>query len=393
MMLPSAGEILFQRHLAFAHRQRLLSQATGPSLNADPDWPTFWEHVNRTLHACGYARSTRDQFRRVLRTVRQAGIRRPTELTQPKAQRFVHDLAESGASWSWISLHITALRTVFDRLCGTSIADGMVTPKRGVRLPEILSESEAERLVRAGETIRDQLLLGLMVGCGLTGTEAIALRWRDVLDEGQRLHIARSTRYMERVLSVPDAFRDLLQAGTQTCDSDQHVFRGRSGDAHLSIRMVQIIVRRARERAGIEKPICVTTLRHSYAVHRLESGISLPQVQAELGHASIRTTERYLRCIAPKVHSHPFSKVRQRMRAYEPTLGAALPNQQSSPPTRVCPPHPSRAPLSTLKTIDIRHLRVLLESAEPLSPATAFFRLLKNRLFGGILKRIDTHGP
>jgi len=42
-----------------------------------------------------------------------------------------------------IQPNIAVLRTVFDRLCGRSVTAGMVTPKRGFRLPEIINENEA----------------------------------------------------------------------------------------------------------------------------------------------------------------------------------------------------------------------------------------------------------
>jgi site-specific recombinase XerD len=35
-------------------------------------------------------------------------------------------------------------------------------------------------------------------------------------------------------------------------------------------------------------------LRHAYATHQLESGMPLNQLQQQLGHADIRTTQTYL---------------------------------------------------------------------------------------------------
>ena len=82
------------------------------------------------------------------------------------------------------------------------------------------------------------------------------------------------------------AFRELLHTGKQTCEPDAYIFPGRAVGAHLAARTVESIVRRATERAGLLRPISVTTLRHSYLVRRLENGIDLRQLQHELGHAS-----------------------------------------------------------------------------------------------------------
>jgi len=344
-------------------------------------------------------------------------MHRPSAISRPGIRRFVFDLAESGASWSWIALHITVFRTVFDRLCGKSVTRGMVTPKRGLRLPDILNASEAERLVQAGETIRDQLLLGIMYGCGLTGSEAVNLRWRDVLDNGSRLHVEQSTRYRERILSVPEPLQQLLHAGAGTCDPDQYIFRGRSAGRHLSTRMVELVVGRARERADIARPVCVMTLRHSYAVNRLENGVSLPRVQQELGHASIRTTERYTRCLAPTLESHPFATVKRLMQRYEAgnseqnDARTGLPEISASSPRRPGSQHvgqesvahssrlraktfnESPTPLASMQSIDIETLHLPFAADSERSTPERFLRLLTTRLVSGILRRRRSRSP
>jgi integrase/recombinase XerD len=51
-----------------------------------------------------------------------------------------------------------------------------VTPKRSFHLPEVLSGEEARALLAAAPTTRDQLLLGLLYGCGLKVGELCRLR-------------------------------------------------------------------------------------------------------------------------------------------------------------------------------------------------------------------------
>jgi site-specific recombinase XerD len=62
---------------------------------------------------------------------------------------------------------------------------------------------------------------------------------------------------------------------------------------HVDASGVQKLVRRAAQRAGINKPVSPHTLRHSFATHLLESGSDIRTVQELLGHSDVSTTMIY----------------------------------------------------------------------------------------------------
>ena len=64
-------------------------------------------------------------------------------------------------------MHVSVLRTSFDKLGGLRTTAALRTPKRPEPLRDILSADEVARLIEAAPTLRDRLLIGLLYGCGL----------------------------------------------------------------------------------------------------------------------------------------------------------------------------------------------------------------------------------
>jgi site-specific recombinase XerD len=54
------------------------------------------------------------------------------------------------------------------------------------------------------------------------------------------------------------------------------------------------VLTKAIERSGLKKYVNIHLLRHCFASHALEDGISIKTLQSVLGHSSIKTTLIYL---------------------------------------------------------------------------------------------------
>ena len=62
----------------------------------------------------------------------------------------------------------------------------------------------------------------------------------------------------------------------------------------MSSSAVQMAMRIIRANSSVQKPFTVHTLRHSFATHVLEDGVSIRQVGRYLGHSELKSTLVYL---------------------------------------------------------------------------------------------------
>ena len=174
---------------------------------------------------------------------------------------------------------------------------------KGLSLPKALPRDEVQRLLVGEEptplTLRDDALLATVYGCGLRISEATALRFADLsLAEGLLRVLGK--RGKTRAVPVPPVALDALQAYLErgrpnlSAGASDRIFVADRGGELSRQRAAALLDRRAME-VGLARDVSPHALRHSYAVHLLESGGDLRAVQELLGHESVATTQIYTR--------------------------------------------------------------------------------------------------
>ena len=178
-------------------------------------------------------------------------------------------------------------------------------------LPLVLAREQVATLLQAVELPRYRTVLGLIYHTGLRVGEAVRIELRDLRDthtDHPRLHVRCGKGGNDRFVPLSPAMLRELRDWWKTHRHPTFLFPGpttgwreraqpagvaQRAVTHLSVSAVQNTFRLARATVGLSAEATVHTLRHCYATHLLEEGVSLRLISQYLGHASLETTLIY----------------------------------------------------------------------------------------------------
>ena len=177
------------------------------------------------------------------------------------------------------------------------------SPKTGLRLPEVLSVKEIDRIIEAidlskAEGQRNKAIIETLYGSGLRVSELINIELSKIYfaegymlveGKGSKQRLVPLSPQSIRQIELWKVDRNLLRVKK---GSEDVLFLNRRG-GKLTRAMIFTIVKELAAMAGIRKNVSPHTFRHSFATHLLENGANLRAIQQLLGHESITTTELY----------------------------------------------------------------------------------------------------
>ena len=177
----------------------------------------------------------------------------------------------------------------------------IVKPPKVYTIHDILSTNEIERILAETNKLRYRVFFLTAYSMGLRLGEAISLQLGDIDAEHKQVHIRRGKGHKDRLIPMPDFTYRALQVLWCKHHNPTFLFPSATGSpdtirqakTHMDRGGAQKALKVVLAECGIKKRIHIHSLRHSYATHLLERGVSLQQIQALLGHASINSTLRY----------------------------------------------------------------------------------------------------
>jgi site-specific recombinase XerD len=181
------------------------------------------------------------------------------------------------------------------------VVEDLPSPKRPIRLPNVLSREEVQRLIQSAASPLHRIWLLTLYATGIRREELVRLQIDDIDSDRMLIRIRQGKGRKDRdVMLSPVLLKELRDYWRSSIPKPKtYLFPGKGPqqnvDVPIDARSIFNAVQQAAQRAGLEKKrVHPHTLRHCFATHLLESGSDLRTIQLLLGHASLETTSRYL---------------------------------------------------------------------------------------------------
>lgn len=216
-------------------------------------------------------------------------------ITADEVNEYIEGLNKIDASHSRINSVYSAVklyhtRVIFDEDFQMAKLE---RPRKKSKLPQIMSEGEIIDMIEEIDNIKHLSIFYLLYGCGLRKGELLSLKVDDVSWSRNQIHIKEAKGQKDRIIPMSPHIKDILEHYINAYKPVRFVFESKRAGHAYSASSVSQIVKRAAKRAGITKRITPHMLRHAYATHLLDHGVSLPKIQALLGHKDVKTTMIY----------------------------------------------------------------------------------------------------
>jgi integrase/recombinase XerD len=211
----------------------------------------------------------------------------PSELNEDDAKLYLGEMFED-KSKNTIMLAAAALKFFYKEVLGKEFTNVRI-PKKDRKLPEILNKEEVKALIDNADNEKSRLMISLLYSSGLRVSELVNMKSSEINFEDGTGWVRRGKGGKDRIFAL----------SKQLCEDIGKYLEGRdnefvfSKEKPLTTRNIQKIIKKTKERAGIDKKVTPHTLRHSFATHLLEGGTDIRVIQAMLGHSNLNTTQVY----------------------------------------------------------------------------------------------------
>jgi site-specific recombinase XerD len=215
------------------------------------------------------------------------------QISERQLRSFVVYLSEGKLSSATINQAISACGFFFRHVLPREWKLDIQYQRTPQHLPVTLSVEEVRRLLDATGSLRERAAMELAYSAGLRLGEVLHLKVSDIDSSRMIIRIEQGKGKKDRNVMLADSLLETLRAYWKQERPRGWLFPGQDDQQPLNATIFQRAFVVAKQAARIEKRVSFHSLRHSFATHLMESGVSVRTIQALLGHRSLNTTQRY----------------------------------------------------------------------------------------------------
>ena len=168
-------------------------------------------------------------------------------------------------------------------------------PRKSERkLAVLLCQTKVSKIINAASPGLERTILLLIYGTGIRGFEAVKIQISDILSDRMQIKINQGKGHKDRFVPLSKELLLALRAYYRQYKPINYMFFSHSKEHPLDVVKLRQIWRVATQKAKVNAG-GLHSLRHSFAVNLLESGVDIFSVQQILGHKNISSTSIYLK--------------------------------------------------------------------------------------------------
>ena len=257
------------------------------------------------LQLNGLKERTQQSYVRNVRKFSEFLKRDPDSASEDDLRRYLLYI-KNDAHWSSSTINVAqqALKRFFTLTCPQSWATLKLVRARGeLKLPVVISISEVHTLLKLIEKPSMFCFFTVVYSLGLRLQEALNLHVKDIDSKRMLVHIHRGKGAKDRLVPLPESTLQVLREYYKTHRNKDWIFptegknhsQAPTAENPMSESSVQGTIKAVLEQLNWDnRGISTHTLRHCYATHLLEGGVSIKLIQKYLGHAHLTSTMIYL---------------------------------------------------------------------------------------------------
>jgi site-specific recombinase XerD len=256
------------------------------------------------LHLGGMSQRTHDGYLRAVRQLADYCKTAPDKISEDQLRRYFLFLKnEKKFAYGSLRVAFSGIKFFYTRTCRRDWQTLATMKLQNVKsLPEVITIRQVHQIIDACRVARIATYFWTVYSLGLRMQEGLSLQVGDMDSQRMMVHIHRGKGAKDRYVPLPTCTLHLLREHWRMHRNRRLLFpadgRNHQGASTTSRPMppstVQKPMKQIVEQLNFGKKVSIHTLRHSYATHLLEAGVSLRVIQQYMGHSSLQTTMVYL---------------------------------------------------------------------------------------------------